>query len=90
MKFKPLRNRALVKLVEPEEQTASGIVLPDTAKEKPQTAEVRRGSRGRCSRGHQVSTAPYKGRAKLRLRFRKAARKSFSLDARTARRIEHR
>ena len=40
MKFKPLGNRALVKLVEREEQTASGIVLPDTAKEKPQTAEV--------------------------------------------------
>jgi chaperonin GroES len=40
MKFKPLGDRALVKMVEPEEETASGIVLPDTAKEKPQTAEV--------------------------------------------------
>ena len=40
MKFKPLGNRALVKISEQEEQTASGIVLPDTAKEKPQTAEV--------------------------------------------------
>ncbi len=40
MKFKPLGERALVKIVEREEQTASGIVLPDTAKEKPQTAEV--------------------------------------------------
>jgi chaperonin GroES len=40
MKFKPLGNRALVKLIEREEQTASGIVLPDTAKKKPQTAEV--------------------------------------------------
>jgi chaperonin GroES len=40
MKFKPLGNRALVKMVEPEEETASGIVLPDTAKEKPQSAEV--------------------------------------------------
>jgi chaperonin GroES len=40
MKFKPLGNRALVKMVEREEETASGIVLPDTAKEKPQTAEV--------------------------------------------------
>ena len=40
MKFKPLGERALVKMVEREEQTASGIVLPDTAKEKPQTAEV--------------------------------------------------
>ena len=40
MKFKPLGDRALVKMVEREEETPSGIVLPDTAKEKPQTAEV--------------------------------------------------
>ncbi|MDQ3386945.1 MAG: co-chaperone GroES [Actinomycetota bacterium] len=40
MKFKPLGARALVKMVEREEKTASGIVLPDTAKEKPQIAEV--------------------------------------------------
>lgn len=40
MKLKPLGARALVEMVEGEETTASGIVLPDTAKEKPQTAEV--------------------------------------------------
>lgn len=40
MKFKPLGERALVRMIEREEQTASGIVLPDTAKGKPQTAEV--------------------------------------------------
>ena len=40
MKFKPLGERALVKVVEREETTTSGIVLPDTAKEKPQMAEV--------------------------------------------------
>ena len=40
MNFKPLGARALVRMVEREETTASGIVLPDTAKEKPQTAEV--------------------------------------------------
>src|SRR5215204_3557938 len=40
MKFKPLGERALVKMVEREEQDAGGIVLPDTAKKKPQTAEV--------------------------------------------------
>jgi chaperonin GroES len=40
MNFKPLGDRALVQIVEREQQTASGIVLPDTAKEKPQTAEV--------------------------------------------------
>jgi chaperonin GroES len=40
MKLKPLGARALVKMIESDEQTASGIVLPDTAREKPQTAEV--------------------------------------------------
>ena len=40
MKLKPLGARALVKMVKAQEQTASGIVLPDTAREKPQTAEV--------------------------------------------------
>ena len=40
MKLKPLRDRSLVRPVEEEETTASGIVLPDTAKEKPQKGEV--------------------------------------------------
>ncbi|MBZ4688365.1 MAG: chaperonin GroES [Clostridia bacterium] len=40
MKIKPLGDRVVVKPVEVEEKTASGIVLPDTAKEKPQQAEV--------------------------------------------------
>jgi chaperonin GroES len=40
MKFKPLGARAVLKEVEREQTTESGIVLPDTAKEKPQTAEV--------------------------------------------------
>jgi chaperonin GroES len=40
MKFKPLRARVVTKEVEGEETTESGIVLPDTAREKPQTAEV--------------------------------------------------
>jgi chaperonin GroES len=40
MKFKPLGARALVKEVEREQTTELGIVLPDTAKEKPQNAEV--------------------------------------------------
>jgi chaperonin GroES len=40
MKFKPLGAHVMVKEVEREQTTESGIVLPDTAKEKPQTAEV--------------------------------------------------
>ena len=40
MKFKPLGARVMVREVEREQTTESGIVIPDTAKEKPQTAEV--------------------------------------------------
>ena len=40
MKLKPLGARALVKMIESAGQTVSGIVLPDTARKKPQTAEV--------------------------------------------------
>jgi chaperonin GroES len=40
MKFKPLGERALVKIMEREQTTESGIVLPDTAKQQQQMAEV--------------------------------------------------
>jgi chaperonin GroES len=40
MKLKPLGDRLIVKAVEEDEVTASGIVLPDTAKEKPQRGKV--------------------------------------------------
>lgn len=40
MTLKPLADRVVVKKVEAEEKTAGGIVLPDTAKEKPQQGEV--------------------------------------------------
>ena len=40
MTIKPLADRVLIKLLEAEEKTASGIILPDAAKEKPQVAEV--------------------------------------------------
>ncbi|MGB3624636.1 MAG: co-chaperone GroES [Henriciella sp.] len=40
MKFRPLHDRVLVKRVEEEAKTAGGIIIPDTAKEKPQEGEV--------------------------------------------------
>ena len=40
MKLKPLGDRVIVQALEEEETTASGIVLPDTAKEKPQKGKV--------------------------------------------------
>ncbi|MDI6840798.1 MAG: co-chaperone GroES [bacterium] len=40
MKIKPLGDRVLVKRLEPEEKRKGGIIIPDTAKEKPQQGEV--------------------------------------------------
>ncbi len=40
MKIKPIGEKVLVKRLAPEEKTAGGIVLPDTAKEKPQQGKV--------------------------------------------------
>jgi chaperonin GroES len=40
MKFRPLHDRVLVKRLEGEEKTKGGIIIPDTAKEKPQEGEI--------------------------------------------------
>jgi chaperonin GroES len=40
MKFRPLHDRVVVKRVNAEEKTAGGIIIPDTAKEKPMEGEV--------------------------------------------------
>ena len=40
MKFRPLHDRVLIKVLDSEEKTAGGIIIPDTAKEKPQEGEV--------------------------------------------------
>jgi chaperonin GroES len=40
MKFRPLHDRVLVRRVDAEEKTTGGIIIPDTAKEKPQQGEI--------------------------------------------------
>ena len=40
MKFRPLHDRVVVRRIEGEEKTKGGIIIPDTAKEKPQEGEV--------------------------------------------------
>lgn len=40
MKFRPLHDRVLVRRIEQEEKTAGGIIIPDTAKEKPMEGEI--------------------------------------------------
>ena len=53
--IKPLGDRVLLRALEREEKTASGIVLPDTAKEKPQEAEVIAVGPGRYEEGKLVA-----------------------------------
>jgi chaperonin GroES len=40
MKFKPLHDRVLVRRIEQDEKSVGGIIIPDTAKEKPQEGEI--------------------------------------------------
>lgn len=47
MKLRPLGDRVVVKPVDPEDTTRSGVVLPDTAKERPQEGIVEAVGRGR-------------------------------------------
>jgi len=47
MKLKPLDNRVIVTRVEEEQRTAGGIIIPDTAKEKPQEGKIVAGGPGK-------------------------------------------
>ena len=56
MGFRPLHDRVLVRRIEQDEKTAGGIIIPDTAKEKPQEGEiVATGPGGRDDKGELVA-----------------------------------
>ncbi len=55
MKLKPLHDRVVIKSAESEDVTASGIILPDTAKEKPQRGEVIAVGPGKTENGQLVT-----------------------------------
>ncbi len=57
MKVKPLNDRVLLKRVEAEEKTASGIYIPDTAKEKPQEGIVVAVGPGKLDDGDRIPLA---------------------------------
>ena len=61
MKLQPLADRIVVKVLEAEEVTKGGIVLPDSAKEKPQQAEVIEVGKGKISDGKVIAPAVKKG-----------------------------
>ena len=54
MKFRPLHDRVVVKRIDAEEKTAGGIIIPDTAKEKPQQGEVVAAGPGRFEKDKRV------------------------------------
>jgi chaperonin GroES len=61
MNFRPLHDRVLVRRVEAEEKTAGGIIIPDTAKEKPQEGEVvaaGTGARNEAGEIHPLEVKP--------------------------------
>jgi chaperonin GroES len=60
MNIKPLADRVIVKPLEAEEKTKGGIVLPDTAKEKPQEGKVVAVGKGKILENGQVQTMELK------------------------------
>ena len=54
MKFRPLHDRVVVRRVDAEEKTKGGIIIPDTAKEKPQQGEIVVVGPGACDEKGEV------------------------------------
>jgi chaperonin GroES len=54
MKFRPLQDRVLIRRIEQEEKTLGGIIIPDTAKEKPMEGEVVAAGSGARSEGGKI------------------------------------
>ena len=69
MKFRPLHDRVLIRRVESEEKTTGGIIIPDTAKEKPMEGEVVAAGPG--ARGEDGNIQPMEVRAGDRVLFGK-------------------
>ena len=55
MGFRPLHDRVLVRRVEADEKTAGGIIIPDTAKEKPQQGKVIAVGKGKVEKDGKVT-----------------------------------
>jgi chaperonin GroES len=71
MKIRPLQDRVLVKRIEEEEKTKGGIIIPDTAKEKPQMGEIISAGKGKKTEDGKV--VPLDVKAKDKVLFSKYA-----------------
>jgi chaperonin GroES len=78
MTFRPLHDRVLVRRVEAEAKTAGGIIIPDTAQEKPQQGEVV--SAGAGARGEDGSIIPLDVKAGDKILFGKWSGTEVKLD----------
>ena len=78
MKFRPLHDRVLIRRVESEEKTAGGIIIPDTAKEKPMEGEVVAAGPG--ARGDDGKLQPMDVKAGDRVLFGKWSGTEVKLD----------
>ncbi|HXP75159.1 MAG TPA: co-chaperone GroES [Stellaceae bacterium] len=78
MKFRPLQDRVLVRRIEQEEKTAGGIIIPDTAKEKPMEGEVI--SAGPGTRGEDGKLHPLDVKAGDRILFGKWSGSEVKID----------
>ena len=61
MKLRPLHDRVVVRVIEADTRTPSGIVIPDTAKEKPTTGEVVAVGPGKYEQGKLIATSVQEG-----------------------------
>src|SRR5690606_40249470 len=78
MNFRPLHDRVLVRRVEAEEKTAGGIIIPDTAKEKPQEGEVVAAGAG--AKGEDGKVTPLDVKAGDRILFGKWSGTEVKID----------
>ena len=78
MKFRPLHDRVLVRRIEEEEKTASGIIIPDAAKEKPMEGEVL--ATGSGVRGEDGKITPLDVKAGDRILFGKWSGTEVKMD----------
>ena len=78
MNIRPLQDRVIVKRIEEEETTAGGIIIPDSAKEKPQEGEVVAVGKGRANEDGKIT--PLDVKVKDRVLFGKYAGTEITLD----------
>jgi chaperonin GroES len=78
MKIRPLQDRVIVRRVAEEEKTAGGIIIPDTAKEKPQQGEIVAAGKGKV--GDDGNLTPLEVKVGDRVLFGKYSGTEVSLD----------